>query len=111
VVARCANLPVDIRNGERFGGGCVVGWLPIVSFKYLTEESDLRPLQVPEPAKEERKTGYTNFKRVIWHEAFLRLLEQLVTLSKTGYSHECYDKIIRWLFPIILILSADYEEL
>ncbi|KIJ09545.1 hypothetical protein PAXINDRAFT_157859 [Paxillus involutus ATCC 200175] len=29
VVARCANLPVDIRNGERYGGGCVVGWLPI----------------------------------------------------------------------------------
>jgi hypothetical protein len=31
VVARCANLPIDIRNGERFGGGCIVGWLPIIS--------------------------------------------------------------------------------
>jgi hypothetical protein len=30
-VARCANLPIDIRNGEGVGGGRVVGWLPIVS--------------------------------------------------------------------------------
>ncbi|KIK74298.1 hypothetical protein PAXRUDRAFT_791186, partial [Paxillus rubicundulus Ve08.2h10] len=43
VIARLANLPVHICNGERFGGGCVVGWLPIV----------------PEPAKEQKKTGYT----------------------------------------------------
>jgi hypothetical protein len=31
VMARCANLPVDIQNGEGIGGGWVVGWLPIVS--------------------------------------------------------------------------------
>jgi hypothetical protein len=30
VVARCANLPTSIRNGEGYGGGRVVGWLPIV---------------------------------------------------------------------------------
>ncbi|KAF8127384.1 hypothetical protein EV363DRAFT_1401113 [Boletus edulis] len=95
VVARCANLPVDIRNGERYGGGCVVGWLPIV----------------PEPAENEGKLSYTNFKRVVWHEAFLRILDKLDEFSKTGYCHKCYDEIIRWLFPLILILSGDYEEL
>lgn len=26
----CVNLPVGIWNGEGIGGGCVVGWLPIV---------------------------------------------------------------------------------
>jgi len=31
VMARCANLPVEIRNGEGVGGGHVVGFLPIVS--------------------------------------------------------------------------------
>lgn len=31
VVARITNFPIDIRNGEGLGGGCVVGWLPIVS--------------------------------------------------------------------------------
>jgi Plavaka transposase len=30
VVARCANLPTEIRNGNGIGGGRVVGWLPIV---------------------------------------------------------------------------------
>ncbi|KAF8138631.1 hypothetical protein EV363DRAFT_1103097, partial [Boletus edulis] len=94
VVARCSNLPADIRNGERYGGGCVVGWLPIV----------------PEPAKDEGKLSYTTYKRVIWHEAFLCMLKMLIELAKTGYCHVCYDEIIRWLFPIILILSADYEE-
>ena len=31
VMARIANLPAKIRNGEGLGGGRVVGWLPIVS--------------------------------------------------------------------------------
>ncbi|KAI5988874.1 hypothetical protein F5J12DRAFT_898070 [Pisolithus orientalis] len=95
VVAHCTNLPVHVCNGERYGGGCVVGWLPIV----------------PELAKEEGKTGYTNFKRVIWHTAFFQLLEKVAELSKVGYLHECYDKVLHWLFPLVLILSADYEEL
>ncbi|KIK14665.1 hypothetical protein PISMIDRAFT_116623 [Pisolithus microcarpus 441] len=103
VVVRCANLPTNIRNGERYGGGCVVGWLPIVPF--------INIMQVPESAKEEGKTGYTNYKRVIWHEAFHFILDGLAELSKLGYKYECYDKIMRWLFPSILILSADYEEL
>ena len=29
-MARLANLPTDIRNGEGIGGSRVVGWLPIV---------------------------------------------------------------------------------
>ena len=32
VIARCANLPDWIRNGEGIGGGRVVGWQPIVTF-------------------------------------------------------------------------------
>src|ERR1700760_1839230 len=31
IIARCANLPDWIRNGEGIGGGCVVGWQPIVT--------------------------------------------------------------------------------
>ncbi|KAI6138576.1 hypothetical protein BKA82DRAFT_4020305 [Pisolithus tinctorius] len=65
---------------------------------------------VPESTKEEGKTGYTNYKHVIWHEAFLCIIDRLAELSKLGYKYECYDKITRWLFPLILILSADYEE-
>ncbi|KAI5992569.1 hypothetical protein F5J12DRAFT_907373 [Pisolithus orientalis] len=95
VVAHCANLPVHVRNGEQYGSGCIVGWLLIV----------------PELAKEEGKTGYANFKCVIWHTAFFQLLEKVAELSKVGYLHECYDKVLCWLFPLVLILSANYEEL
>ncbi|KAG2057487.1 hypothetical protein BDR06DRAFT_980881 [Suillus hirtellus] len=76
------------------GGGCIVGWLPIVS----------------EKADEEGKTGFVNFKHIVWHKSFLKLLELIVQYSKTGYVHQCFDMIICWLFPILLILSADYEE-
>lgn len=31
IVARIANLPLEIRNGKGLGGGCVIGLLPIVS--------------------------------------------------------------------------------
>ncbi|KIN99839.1 hypothetical protein M404DRAFT_30104 [Pisolithus tinctorius Marx 270] len=68
-------------------------------------------IQVPKLVSEERKTGYVNFKHVVWHEAFYKLLEKVAELSKVGYLHECYDNIRQWLFPVILILSADYEEL
>lgn len=31
VIAKLANLPSDISNGQGLGSGCIVGWLPIVS--------------------------------------------------------------------------------
>ncbi|KAF9231017.1 hypothetical protein BU15DRAFT_68692 [Melanogaster broomeanus] len=94
VIARCGNLPVGIRNGNGIGGGRLVGWLPIVA----------------EDADESGKLSFTNLKRVVWHESFLKLLDSIILLSKTGFSHSCFDEIVRWLYPIILILSADYEE-
>ncbi|KAF9789425.1 hypothetical protein BJ322DRAFT_990294, partial [Thelephora terrestris] len=49
VIARCANLPVEIRNGKGLGGGRVVGWLPVIE----------------EDGAESGKTNYVNFKRVV----------------------------------------------
>jgi hypothetical protein len=54
VIARCANLPVEIRNGNGLGGGRVVGWLPIVRFdiyycphfSYLMISLRLRKMQL-----------------------------------------------------------------
>ncbi|KAG1858351.1 hypothetical protein C8R48DRAFT_544380, partial [Suillus tomentosus] len=94
VIARCGNLPVNIRNVDGPGGGRLVGWLPIV----------------PEDSDEDGKLSYTNLKRVVWHESFSILLVTIMVLSATGFAHECYDGIQRWIFPLILILSADYEE-
>ncbi|KAG1852470.1 hypothetical protein DFJ58DRAFT_728542 [Suillus subalutaceus] len=94
VIARCGNLPVDIRNVDGTGGGRMVGWLPIV----------------PEDSDEDSKLSYTNLKRVVWHESFSILLVTIILLSATGFAHECYDRTQRWLFPLILILLANYEE-
>ncbi|KAH9161604.1 hypothetical protein EDB89DRAFT_2080510 [Lactarius sanguifluus] len=94
VVARCANLPTTIRNGNGFGGGRVVGWLPIVK----------------EDPNERKKPAFVNFKRTVWHESFFMIIQSIITHSKTGCWIECGDGVRRWLFPIVLILSADYEE-
>ncbi|KAG1893663.1 uncharacterized protein F5891DRAFT_985645 [Suillus fuscotomentosus] len=94
VIARCGNLPVEIRNVDGPGGGYLVGWLPIV----------------PADSDEDGKLSYTNLKKVVWHKSFKILLKTLSLISKTGFAHQCYDGILCWLFPLILILSADYEE-
>ncbi|KIJ58589.1 hypothetical protein HYDPIDRAFT_178048 [Hydnomerulius pinastri MD-312] len=94
VIARCANLPVHIRNGEGIGGGRVVGWLPI-------------PKEDPEFAN---KPGFVNFKNAVWHESFLRILHSLAQWTEDGGWVNCWDNIARLFYPLILILAADYEE-
>ncbi|KAI0374197.1 hypothetical protein BV20DRAFT_1041702 [Pilatotrama ljubarskyi] len=93
IMARLANLPAEIRNGTGYGGGQVVGFLPVV-----------------EDENERRKKTFATYKAVIWHEAFWVLLKTIATYAKTGYKFQCGDGIERILFPIILILVADYEE-
>jgi hypothetical protein len=61
-------------------------------------------------ASESGKKDHVNFKRVIWHESFIQLLDTLHAISKTGLYIKCGDGIIRHFYPVILILSADYEE-
>ncbi|KAF8256486.1 hypothetical protein EI94DRAFT_1645643, partial [Lactarius quietus] len=94
VVARCANLPASIRNGNGVGGGCVVRWLPIVK----------------EDPKERNKPEFVNFKRTVWHESFLQVIQSIAGHSKMGCWLECGDSVRRWIFPIVTMLSADYEE-
>ncbi|KAJ6471679.1 hypothetical protein DFH09DRAFT_1253869 [Mycena vulgaris] len=94
VVARLANIVVGVRNGNGWGGGQVVGSLPVVK----------------EDTAESSKPGYVNFKNAVWHASFYKLLESIVSHSKTGIWTQCGDGKQRWLFPVVLILAADYEE-
>jgi hypothetical protein len=66
--------------------------------------------QPPEDANDKGKVGYINFKRVVWHEAFWHLLESIADHSATGFWVKCADHVNRHLFPVIMMLSADYEE-
>ncbi|KAL4081227.1 hypothetical protein J3A83DRAFT_4356012 [Scleroderma citrinum] len=94
VVACLANLPTWIWNGEGIGGGYVVGWLPIVK----------------EEKRHNGKPWFVNFKNIIWHESAKKLFMTIAVHSKTGCWVKCWDNINHHFFPLILILSADYEE-
>ncbi|KAG1905440.1 uncharacterized protein F5891DRAFT_931245, partial [Suillus fuscotomentosus] len=94
IVVQIANLPVEIHNGMGVGGGRVVGWLPIVK----------------EDPKHSKKKSFVNFKNTVWHKSFLKLLEAVIVHSKSGYWFECWDYIQHLLWPLILILSTNYEE-
>ncbi|KAJ7184441.1 hypothetical protein C8R46DRAFT_1064066 [Mycena filopes] len=94
VIARMANIVCGVRNSIQSGGGQVVGHQPIVK----------------DDPQENGKPAFSNFKNVVWHTAFYKLLESLVHPSKVGEWTGCGDGKLRWLWPIILILAADYEE-
>lgn len=67
-------------------------------------------LQVEGESAETGKTGFVNHKNAVWHASFLELLKEVIGYTKTGIYHTCGDGIERLLYPILLILSADYEE-
>ncbi|KAG1720903.1 uncharacterized protein EDB91DRAFT_1240362 [Suillus paluster] len=77
VVARCANLPIAIRNGKGLGGGHVVGWLPIVK----------------EDKQHSGKPAFVNFKNAVWHTSFLKILDCLAPLLRFGSAIKCWDDI------------------
>ncbi|KAH6880256.1 hypothetical protein BKA70DRAFT_1126649 [Coprinopsis sp. MPI-PUGE-AT-0042] len=94
VYARDANLPIEIRNSDGLAGGRMVALLPIV----------------PEDADKTGKTSFVNFKHLVWHESFRTMMKKLEMYAENGCKVECGDGITRLIFPIIIILSADYEE-
>ncbi|KAG1864594.1 hypothetical protein C8R48DRAFT_747876 [Suillus tomentosus] len=78
----------------RVGGGRVVAWLPIVK---------------DDPSRS-GKQKFADFKAVVWHESFKRILMCLRSKRKCGGWVEYWDELQRLMFPIVPILSADYEE-
>lgn len=55
-------------------------------------------------------TAYVDFKKIVWHKCFLKILESLQVPSQSGHHVVCGDGKERNLYPLISILSADYEE-
>ncbi|KAL0059303.1 hypothetical protein AAF712_013951 [Marasmius tenuissimus] len=94
VMATIGNLPADVRNSGGVGGAKVVGWQPLVK-----EESEHKG-----------KKGFIDFKAVVWHVAFAKILESVVIMSEVGIRLRCGDGVIQMLYLILLALSADYEE-
>ncbi|KAH6885699.1 hypothetical protein BKA70DRAFT_1236963 [Coprinopsis sp. MPI-PUGE-AT-0042] len=94
VYARDGNLPIDIRNSNGFAGGRMVALLPIVQ-----DEAD-----------KAGKPAFVNFKSLVWHESFKTFLKKVTVFSKTGCKVHCGDNVTRNIFPLVLILSSDFEE-
>ncbi|KAG2090404.1 uncharacterized protein F5147DRAFT_748245 [Suillus discolor] len=91
VVARLANLPTDIRNGQGMGGGYVVGWLPIVK-----EEKD-----------HAGKPSWVNFKNA--HPTWF--FPSILILS-ADYEEQCVMSLTRgikslWPCPVCLVPHDD----
>ncbi|KAI6041932.1 hypothetical protein EDC04DRAFT_2601243 [Pisolithus marmoratus] len=94
MVVHCANLPIHIHNGEQYGGRWIVGWLLIV----------------PELVKEERKTSYVNFKHMVWHKAFFKLLEKLCDDPHTRHKKQMPLPILPGPFGKTLGLIEDIQN-
>jgi len=92
--------------GVRWWGG----FLSYIFYFLLASISPLICIQVQDDTAETSKPGYVNFKNAVWHESFKKLLQSIIPLSKSGFWVECGDRKKRQLFPLVLILTADYEE-
>lgn len=115
-MARIANLPVKLRNRKGVPGGTqVVGWLPVVRSDHMICFSNVtliysRFTQIGNPEEYKEQSNWVDFKHAIWHDSFWKLLESIEHLSVTGHHVNCGDGVTRNIYPIILILVADYEE-
>ncbi|KAK0467480.1 hypothetical protein IW261DRAFT_1680440 [Armillaria novae-zelandiae] len=99
VIVSLGNLPSHICNGQGVGGGRIIGWLPIIK----------------EEAKHKDKSHYADFKRAVWHKAFESILSPIKGKSKFGAWIQVAGGMEMmpchlYLFPTIMILSANYEE-
>ncbi|XP_006461651.1 hypothetical protein AGABI2DRAFT_70673 [Agaricus bisporus var. bisporus H97] len=94
IIARFGNIQTSIRNSDGVGGGRVVGWLPIVH----------------EDTNETGKAAFVNFKNAVWHESFHTFLQTVIETDEVGRWVTCGDGVLRWLFIVVLIFSADFEE-
>jgi hypothetical protein len=118
VIARLANLPRDIRNGNGIGGGRVVGLIPVVNVIPFAESALINSMfQVEEKPEGLPDNAFANFKCEVWHHAVGKLLQTIKTEAHLGHAinleqHSTLGlgKMIWRLFPSVTILSADYEE-
>ncbi|KAG8793818.1 hypothetical protein FRC12_001518 [Ceratobasidium sp. 428] len=101
VVARLLNLPREIRNGKGVGGGQIIALLPVV-------EGD---------QSESGQTYFADLKCAVWHKAMKAVLESIRSASRLGHAVELTlsEQLgldgRRWrVFPVVLVVSADYEE-
>jgi hypothetical protein len=85
---------------------------PSGTFEMSNFHSELTlPLkQIEDEEEDKNRPGWVNFKRVVWHKSFRKLLESIEEHSINGCWVPCGDGVNRNIYPLVLILAADYEE-
>ncbi|EKM74987.1 hypothetical protein AGABI1DRAFT_132682 [Agaricus bisporus var. burnettii JB137-S8] len=58
----------------------------------------------------QKKAAFINFKQAVWNESFHIFLQTLIETDEVGKWVTCGDGVLRWLFVIVLIFLADFEE-
>ena len=66
--------------------------------------------QLQEKSEDKRTKDWKELKGAVWHECFYQLLSVLKIPAEVGERITCGDGVVRWLFVVILIISADFEE-
>ncbi|KAI0686902.1 hypothetical protein BC835DRAFT_1420080 [Cytidiella melzeri] len=93
IVARVGNLPMWIQNGRSFGGGRIVGFLPIGM------------------VGEQKKPGFVN-----WKNAVFRVLFPYIHILSADYEEQCHFALIRGLnglapCPVCLVPKGTLSDL
>lgn len=70
----------------------------------------LLPKQIEDAQANKQRPNWVNFKQVIWHKSFYKLLKSIEAYAVTGCWVKCGDEVERNIYPLILILAADFEE-
>jgi hypothetical protein len=67
-------------------------------------------IEIDDPEEQKDLGGWVDFKRAVWHVSFFKLLTSIESLSRTGHAYPCADGTVWKIYPIILMLVADFEE-
>ncbi|KDQ11826.1 hypothetical protein BOTBODRAFT_113908 [Botryobasidium botryosum FD-172 SS1] len=95
VVGRVLNVKDTKRNSSSgLGGGTLLGYIPKVA--KIKGDKD--------------KAVFKNYKREVFHKALSYILESLEDPAEYGHEMVCGDDKLRTTYPMVSILSTDFEE-
>ncbi len=117
MVLRPAWLPRQVRNASGNGGGLLLGYMPVVRLFIFLQRLVLNSYwnQIDDPSDPSDRSAteileFAQFKREVYQKVLKRVFRTLKRRSRYGEAHCCADKVIRILYPGILIESQDGEE-
>ncbi|KAI6007738.1 hypothetical protein F5J12DRAFT_782731 [Pisolithus orientalis] len=90
VVVHCANLLVEIQNSHAIGGGCIIGWLPVIHHPIA--------LKLLSDIMQHSKTGYIH---MLCHDQVTCWLFPVISILSVDYkeqhSHTEGEKVLKAL--------------